>query len=171
MKTTILKNIAITAICLFSMNSYAQTKEETISWVKEKLDKCVGYSNDLGVFKNDELHTMNYSGTNGKPANKIEIILVNECNIEIRLLVKTPDDSKELIPVTFVLPINGIKIIQDGFFLYSSKKAYYTVREKEYYTNFIYDVYIQNKEDNIYERLQIALDHLATFCPKKKETF
>ena len=41
MKTTILKNIAITAICLFSMSSYAQTKEETISWVKEKLTKYI----------------------------------------------------------------------------------------------------------------------------------
>jgi hypothetical protein len=26
-------------------------------------------------------------------------------------------------------------------------------------------------EDEIFERLQKALDHLATFCPKKKETF
>lgn len=36
MKATILKTIAIIAICLFSVSSYAQTKEETISWLNVK---------------------------------------------------------------------------------------------------------------------------------------
>jgi len=39
MKATILKTMAIFTLCLFSMNSYSQSKEETISWLNEKLDK------------------------------------------------------------------------------------------------------------------------------------
>lgn len=163
--------MTLIAICLLSMNSHAQTKKETISWLKEKLDKCIGFSNDLGAYDNKGLFAMNYYGTKGKPDNKIQTILIDECKLEIKLLVKSSGDSRELVPVTFVLPINGIKIIQDGYFLYNSNIAFYTIKEKEYYKNLIYDVYLQNKEENIYERLQTALDHLATFCPKKKETF
>lgn len=37
MKNTILKTIAIFALYLFGLNSYAQTKDETINWIKEKL--------------------------------------------------------------------------------------------------------------------------------------
>lgn len=79
--------------------------------------------------------------------------------------------SPELFPITFVLPTSGIKVHKNGWFYYGSDIGHYTVDGKEYYISIIPQLNIRSKEENIYERLQTALEHLATFCPKKKEMF
>lgn len=172
MKITIFKTMTLIAICLFSMNSHAQTKEETINWLKEKLNNCIEFSNQQSIDTEDgKFWKMISSWIIGKPTNKIQTIHIDECNIEIKLLVKNIGGTSELVPITMVFPTSGIKVHKNGWFLYSTDIGHYTVDGKEYYVNIIPQLNIRNKEENIYERLQTALDHLATFCPKKKETF
>lgn len=147
------KFIIITVLCFFSTFSYGQTKEETISWLNQKL-KSYLYLNWFGAFAEDV--TIN----------------INECSITIQYnyyyydrndrksdgdwrYYKIPtvgvefDDSK-------IRMKNGIEgIIYEGGGL--TDKA---------------DFGIKKGEENLIERINKAVAHLATFCPeKKKETF
>ena len=150
----------------------AQTKEETISWLKEKLDKCIDINIGSAItnYGKEGSMSVDYYKLNDKPANKILTIQLDECNLEIKFLVRKYEDVSELIPVTLVLPTIGIKLI-NSHFSYSAKIAYYAKEGTKYYTDSPVLISIQNKEENILERLQKALDHLSTFCTKKKETF
>lgn len=114
--------------------------------------------------------SVDYYHLNDKPANRILTIQMDECNIDIQFLVMKCEDASELIPVTLVLPTIGIKV-KNSHFSYSANIAYYAREGTKYYTDSPELISIQDKEENILERLQKALDHLATFCPKKKETF
>ena len=42
---------------------------------------------------------------------------------------------------------------------------------KIFYSKDELHISLRNGENDIYTRIQKALDHLATFCPKKSETF
>jgi hypothetical protein len=43
--------------------------------------------------------------------------------------------------------------------------------ESERYNNNVLGIKIEPREENIHSRIEKALKHLATFCPKKKEAF
>ena len=81
---------------------------------------------------------------------------------------KRPDE--EAINREF-LPTNGLSIKPDGSFFYKSEVIKSTQNKGNPWYSSTSSIILRNKEDDIYSRIPKALDHLATFCPKKKETF
>ncbi|TVZ59292.1 hypothetical protein NA63_1820 [Flavobacteriaceae bacterium MAR_2010_105] len=151
MKLTILKTIPFLAICLCSLNNYAQTKEETISWLQEKLTKYI--VSDLN-FKNLDL-----------------LITVSSCDITIDYTyydqyihknqtckVKIPTDGVTIENGTIF--VNGERIIDQDITRGTSK----FINKFEYFN-------LKEGETDLRGRVKKALDHLSNFCPKKKETF
>lgn len=150
------KKLFVLLLCF--MASYAlqaQTKEETISWLQEKLQKYIVV---------------------GEKAKNVKVI-VNECFITISYdeneyytngnLYKTFNNQYEIIPTSGILV--GININAKN-----KIKSIRCLREKSFENErFIWSSYfnITEGEENLYERLQKAVDHLATFCPQKQETF
>jgi hypothetical protein len=176
------KAIVLLSFCLLNTISFGQTKEETISWLKEKFEKC-GYMARGG---NMECEKLKYK--------------INECSILVTAVITDSRDEIEYGVLSLEFPTTGCKIwgtgdLRDefrnmhfGVLSYKSRvvkdEKIYTKKHK-YWKNetilrdvsaFIsnesrYGFYLQKNEDDILERIQKALDHLATFCPKKKETF
>lgn len=171
-KTKFRNAFLMMCFCLLNFIGYGQTKEETIGWLKEKLGKSLYIGNGWGIQRNGGLSSMDsdYFHLDKQPANIIQKISIDECNIKIEILIRKDDDVSKLVPVTWVFPTMGIKVI-DGVFFYKSKIFYYTYEGKEYYPSTTLSINIQANEENLNDRLKKAFDHLATFCPKKKETF
>lgn len=136
-KTNKLRNTFLAAsFCLLNTISYGQTKEETISWLKEKLDKCIEIhlASAINNIGKEAIMSVDYYHLNDKPANRILTIQMDECNIEIQFLVRKCEDASELIPVTLVLPTIGIKV-KNSHFSYSANIAYYAREGTKYYTD------------------------------------
>uniref|UniRef100_UPI00404B80C0 hypothetical protein n=1 Tax=Flavobacterium sp. TaxID=239 RepID=UPI00404B80C0 len=143
MKTHFLKTCTIIGISLlFSANSYAQTKEETITWLKEKLGKYMMES---------------------KFYTTIRLVSIDECKI---VFSYSFDDTKyiEILPTS-------INEINNGHFRYSSNVASNQREGHELKYDNMSNLQLGYREDKIEERVEKALKHLATFCPKKTETF
>lgn len=131
-------------ICLFMATTFtvnAQTEEETISWLKEKLTK-----NIVGDTKYQ--------------------ITVTPCEITIggdAWLLKIPTDAQ----VTFKSDGDGVQGV-------STNGARMT-RQNSDGTHYFGGVYgrfeLVEVEADLRARVKKAIEHLATFCPKKKETF
>ncbi|MBC7507740.1 MAG: hypothetical protein H7320_03185 [Ferruginibacter sp.] len=135
----------IIILCLFvsvTNHAQAQTKEETITWLKEKLMKYM-------------YHYANVKGS-------IDVNL-SECHINITYRW----DSKDR---WYAIPTNEVIIDGAGFHM---KIAGIKDGEgsKVGFTYGTENIEIKKGEENLFERLQKAIDHLATFCPKTKETF
>ena len=136
------KTIITTFLLLFSISSFAQTKEETIAWIKEKL--------------------MNYGGRN------YVSVVVTPCYI-VETINSSGNESRWTNPVNVPIryEINNDNKIK---FLYESKLsrggevggAIETSSE---------GISLTNSETDLAERMLKALKHLATFCVEKKETF
>lgn len=132
----------------------AQTKEETISWLQEKLQKYTYYD---------------YFG------NTAEDIRVNvsECKITINytLIERLNGNITKYYNQYCIMPTDGV--ILSGRIEMKNNIA--GIKEREYNHNesltYITSLKITKGEDNLYERLQKAVDHLASFCPKTKEAF
>ncbi len=124
--------------------SQAQTKEETIKWIKEKLEKYGGYD-DLPY--NDTYFT----NIEVSPCN-ISYIVKNKKNIdESRKKIFNPSKSKVWVP--------------DNDKVYLISDAYIVVDDKIGVSNLFT---LRNGESNIHERMAKALLHLATFCEETK---
>jgi hypothetical protein len=144
------KGIIICLLIATTFSAKAQTKEETISWLKEKLTKSLN------------LHWNN--------SQSIEIISITECELVIKHHYEFQEIGKVFIQ--YKIPISSIII---GYMI---KNKFETI---EYVDTWHHtegklsqmgdSIYLADTEEKIYERLQKAFDHLATFCPKKKETF
>lgn len=156
MKLHFFKTIAIIGICLlFSANSYGQTKEETITWLKEKIVKYI----DMGEYYKD-----------------FKIEKLDECSL---VYSYTYYDNKE--PFIFsknTIPINDIKTFRGGFIDMESKSIVTFQRillgfnkGEESVTYYDYFGPFRKGEDEIYARIEKAFKHLAAFCEKKNETF
>ncbi len=148
MKTTILKTITLLAICLCSLNSYGQTQEETINWLKDKLTSCLVPT---------------------EAGNEIKIIYFNECQFEYQIVLK----NNETHYTQYIVPITNIVITDKGE-IKNKSVVIKRFSSDNHTSEFVYKTFfsgIRNCEEDIYGRLQKALDHLSTFCPKKKETF
>lgn len=147
--------ICLLVVAAFTVN--AQTEEETISWLKEKFEKNLVPS------------------TNGsKRIENLKVDRITSCEIQISfslLFLDVSNSSYRAYKLFF--PCNGIKINLDkGTFYYSAEKILIKVDDKDYYQNDSGNNFsIRNAEEDFYKRIQTALDHLATFCPKIKETF
>jgi hypothetical protein len=150
----------------------AQSKEETISWLNEKLTKYLADESTFSV-KYEDGQTEQAS-----PA-EIKLISIDECRIVIQKKLTYPrgeikEHTKMILP-TAVLAIHP----ENGHFKYAAEVvSYETEVEKNGVitpsSSFFSDTgyaSIRNGEENIRERVATALKHLATFCPKKQETF
>jgi len=143
MKTTI-KTICLLAFLGFAMQTQAQTKEETISWLKEKLSKYM-YWEDI--------------------ATNINLQSIDECKMVFNYTYKGTRQCQQILPTA----ITGIN--SDGKFTYSANVASDQEQGKE--ATFKSYGYLQlgEREENIRTRVEKALKHLETFCPKKQEAF
>ncbi len=166
-----MKHIISLCLAVFFMagiqNAQAQTKEDTIAWLKEKLEKCLegngySYGSETKVFT--------------KYNKNVKLESINECEFIISY-----DQGKDRIKVVFPTRIKSFiydnweeGLPKRDFFDYSAavvKKINLSNSNKIYYSSSNYDVYIAIREENILERIEKALKHLATFCPKKQEIF
>lgn len=131
----------------------AQTKEETISWLTEKLTKYC-YSTNANVF----------------------VESISECQI---ILKETASNGNDFSMVSYI-PTKGMKINvdvnnHDMYFPIEAieKKISYTNSDasRRYFSKST-SFKITEGEDQLLSRIEKAVAHLATFCPeKKKETF
>ena len=138
-KTNKLRNaFLIAGFCLLNTFSYGQTKEETISWMEEKLTKYI--------------YEPNYNVT---------VESIDECEITIKT-INSGDWN--------MVPTSGMKITTDGSMCFS----FNAIKVEGRIGNFSRscpNFSIRISEDQILSRIEKAVEHLATFCPKKKETF
>lgn len=136
------KTIITAVLLLFSFSSFAQTQEETIEWIKEKL--------------------MNYGGRN------YVSIEVTPCYI-IETFNSSGNESRWTNPVNVPIryEINNDNKIN---FLYESKLSRGGEVGGEIRTS-DHGISFTNSETDLAERMLKALKHLATFCVEKKEAF
>jgi hypothetical protein len=159
-------SLFITAFLLLQTAvSYGQTKSETIEWIKDKL------------LNNTLLHSPNYSVKGGR--NKFSLQSVDECTIVYRY-ERYFEDGRQSEVYEEQLPIAKIKI--DSYlssngkvFLLASSTNEEVIRGRNLTegTNYLKkssNIEVPNT-DNLHERLTKALNHLATFCQNKRETF
>ena len=160
-----LKTILIAFLLLQTAVSFGQTKSETIEWIKDKL------------LNNTLLHSPNYSVKGGR--NKFSLQSIDECTIVYRY-ERYFEDGRPSLVYEEQLPIAKIKI--DSYlssngkvFLLATSTDEEVVRGRNLTngTNYLTktsSIEIPNT-DNLHERMTKALNHLATFCQKKKEAF
>ncbi len=159
-------SLFITAFLLLQTAvSFGQTKEETIAWIKEKL------------LNNTLLHSPRYSVKGGH--NKFSLQSVDECTIVYRY-ERYFEDGRPSVVLEEQLPIAKIKI--DSYissngkvFLLATSTNEEVIRGRNLTegTNYLKkssNIEVPNT-DNLHERLTKALNHLATFCQNKRETF
>lgn len=159
-----MKHIITLCLALFFMtgtqNAQAQTKEETVDWIKENLKKYA---------------------TNGNTKNvkQVKVISVSPCGISYQVIDE--DDSYQTYEFNPSYAISwsrrGGTVHETGKttrMIYSGGdgtlvKRYSSIGNKTVYDSFIY---IEEKDTpDIGSRLAKALNHLATFCVQKKEAF
>ncbi len=146
MKTKIM--ITTVLLLLFSVTSFAQTKEETIAWIKEKLEKHGG--NEYYSYINVKVSPCSISFT-GKFSKDGDTIYQKSFNPSTAKSWEVSSSS-----------ISGIgadaAIIRTVF------------SDGDLNTTSALD--IRNGESDIHERMIKALLHLATFCEEgKNEAF
>lgn len=151
------------SICLFvafANNAKAQTKAETISWLQEKLQKyCRGYGDNI-------------------------VVKVTECSItfsytlspETNLAKKTYHNQYHIFPTDGLIFNVGIwGETKEEFISMEIKGKLQRIRIKNYSEveslNGHSEIHIVLGEENLRDRLNKAVTHLAKFCPKKQETF
>ena len=140
------KTIITTFLLLFSISSFAQTKEQTIASIKEKLEKHGG--DEYYSYINVKVSPCHISFTK-KHSKGFEIL--TSFNPSTAKSWKVSSDSKPLI-------IADAKIIR-------------RVNRDGEISNISY-LEIRNGESDIHERMIKALLHLATFCEEgKNEAF
>lgn len=137
--------------------SKAQTKEETIDWIKSKLEKNL------------------YNGLNKNFTDKIEL---NECfctiyytsktNMgELKNIVKFSTNIKSIVTNSWIVPsTNNIE-----HFVYKQKKKKIVPISRSYDKENTFPLYVKEGEENLSVRLFKAFRHLNQFCASKEEAF
>ena len=123
--------------------SQAQTKEETIAWIKEKIEKYAFM--------------------------ETEVIKINECEIVIkRYLLEGRKDLWDEI----TLPTNPVSIGGQNLNFKSNVVKYFEGDTKKVkYEDKVFLLLDFSREDDLGIRFLKAFQHLNTFCEKKTETF
>lgn len=136
--------LIILTATIFNFQATAQTKEETISWVKEKLVKYL----QVGV-----------------NAKSVSIESLDECFIILKMGM---DDNATFI--SYKIPTKDAYI--DRGWIKSNNESIF-VAERKGYTNYVIPghAFFAFGEDNIEDRMNLALKKLSSFCPVKKEAF
>lgn len=135
--------------CLFiflflSDNSFAQTEAETKNWLEEKLGKYLE------------------SSPNGDIV--ITSVTVETCSVSI-MFNRWGDPNKLTVPTDCIIEKLGIYTTGKRIIITNLK-----TNEKSLYSVF-YSIELIEGEIDLVSRVKKALDHMATFCPKKKEPF
>jgi len=139
-------------LILTAGGSYGQTKEETILWLKEKLEKhgCLS------------------------PNGMVEIYSVSPCEIYYKT------KNSKVVPSTYKFnPGAAVWEVKDNRIYAKSGNI---IEQTIFFNGYdggvepgtrYEDSFVlwENGFPDIYERFAKALNHLASFCEKKKETF
>ena len=145
------KLLTLFAIILSVGMANAQTKEETITWLKDKLSKYI-------------------MGRDYDPERFTDIALMSIDENKIVFVYKFKNYAGELDHMKEILPISISRIDTNGYFIYSEKVCQINrngttkFEEKSMLT-------IAPVEDDIRSRIEKALKHLESVRPKKQETF
>ena len=154
----LLKTLFLFLAMMYAGNSYAQTKEETIEWLKEK-------------FANAHLYDFM------EPAKqKVKIESINECEVVFTYESKRKEDggfSRTTIPFANLKmkktgDRNDEKSI--GNMANAIKSECETCKSKTYNTSNT-SIHIEETEVDLFSRIEKAAAHLATFCAKNKQAF
>ena len=153
-----LKALFLFLAMMYAGNSYAQTKEETISWLKEK-------------FANAHLYDFM------EPAKqKVKIESINECEVVFTYESKRKEDGGFS---RITIPFANLKMEQTGDRndeksignkAKAIKSECETCESKTYYTSSSV-IEIEETEVDLFSRIEKAAAHLATFCAKNKQAF
>lgn len=156
MKT--LKTFIVLIVMIISSNSYGQTKEETIAWLKEK-------------FANAHLYDFM------EPAKqKLKIESINECEVVFTYESKRKEDGGFS---RITIPFANLKMEQTGDRndeksignkAKAIKSECETCESKTYNTSNS-SIHIEETEVDLFSRIEKAAAHLATFCAKNKQAF
>lgn len=149
MKTII--TILIITFLGMSAQGQAQTKEETIQWLKEKLSN-------------------NIMGRHNDPERFSEIRLMSMDEYKIVFVFKFKNYANEMRNMKEVLPVSISSIDENGHFKYSDKVCQTTYDGNTKFENMSW-LTIAPIEENIRARIEKALKHLASIRPKIQETF
>lgn len=146
-----LKTIITIAIVLFALTStqqaQAQTKEETIAWIKEKLEKHGGSTRYNSYFTN---------------------VTVSPCMISCTHISSDYSDK-----ISFFNPImaKSWSVNEDKTYIKADAQIIRYVQSNGSVDQYP-DIALKNGESDIHERMIKALLHLATFCDEgKNEAF
>lgn len=151
----------------------AQTKEETIAWLKEKLANYL-VKGDIfyGTYSNIKLESLNECEFT---ISYVERQIINDTQYPFSKTDKTmyytctaPTTIDKVVDY-LKYDLKVVKTTSKGNSLVNNMTAY-TYKEDLSYRDFI-PLAIQEREAGIRARVDKALKHLATFCPKKKEVF
>lgn len=137
----------LTTVCFIlflgcTIKSHAQTKEETVKWIKEKIEKY-------------PMH------------NKNIVKSIDSCKIIVEDYALV--NGKEILHQTHTIPTNPIAV-SSIIFLFEGKVVETNYQGKlEYDDSAIF--FDTNREPDLGNRMLKALQYLNTFCEKKKEIF
>lgn len=128
----------------------AQTKEETITWLTEKLSKNA------------------YCGT-----AKITIVTINECEMIFSSIDEPTKWSQgKVYRITVPTSITSLGNFGQLQYSFDAAKIYNGITQSTYKQRSTDSyLYIQEGEENLKNRIEKALKHLSTFCKKKEEVF
>ena len=153
MKAKNLLPLLFLALALFvnTQTIQAQTKEETVAWIKEKFEKYYPYS------------LVNYQVLQ-------HTVKLSPCEIIIYGELLDKGSSGEGNSYIIHLPINSKVIVEDdngNIRVVPDKNVDLVFHEKNdmYYGGYLL---MNVRENNLAERMQKALSHLATFCDNKE---
>ena len=144
MKSKFFKSLCLFTFLCITSSSFGQTEQETKSWLQEKLSKYWRRASDSNV---EDLS-----------------IKVETCNLVINWTWNT-HKHEAIVPTdgTFFSPM----IETEGERI---KDKNLTTNETSYRQS-VWFFELPEAEKDLYSRVKKALGHLASFCPKKKETF
>ncbi|RMZ60000.1 hypothetical protein D1632_10420 [Chryseobacterium nematophagum] len=131
----------------------AQTKEETINWLQEKLK---AYGQDAGRATNVTLQS------------------VDECKIVVNYTLNSKDKQGKINPIKFqeILPTDIDRIVRSnesfpGHFVYREEAAVTNLENGTFVKNSRTSTLRLNEESVSIPDVEKAIKHLATFCRKK----
>jgi hypothetical protein len=171
----VLLAISFTFLCIGLVN--AQTKEETISWLKGKLGSYLKGLKDESSVTNIYLESLNECEFKISYVLKWEVEYPNASRLyrSTQYVTITAPTSIESLGDQFWFSTKAVNYHSNG------KKLEFDTKTGDLLNSYDYieinefrrsiQLQIEEREAAIRERVEKAFKHLATFCPKKKEIF
>ncbi len=153
----LLKTIFLFLAMMYAGNSYAQTKEETIAWLKEKFANA---------------HLFDFM----EPAKqKVKIESINECEVVFTYESKRKEDggfSRTTIPfANLKMKKTGNRNDEKSIGNMANAINMEWETSKKTINDSSSSIQIEETEVDLFQRIEKAAAHLATFCAKNKQAF